>query len=182
MPSKNFQILRILSYLLTFIALFSQKSSQYVAANELANVQGLCVYSVDSENIYSCELHNAVILNPTDVLKITGAHLPGYGDADVHLVDYQNTTTTYFNGEILQKFENLKYILLFNQGLREISPNAFDVCANLEELYIQECSLTFLNAQINAGKHWRMSVSIHENEVMNYQFLFHNENYVTQFL
>ncbi|XP_070508353.1 protein artichoke-like [Chironomus tepperi] len=126
---------------LAICALIPHKSIQSTSVDDHTGsiddhrtVIGTCVYSYSIQNMYTCHLEQAVILNPTDVLQITGTHMLGHTDEHVHSVFYRNSTIAFFNGEILRKFINLRQIILADQGLRQIMPNAFEFCPNLTEL------------------------------------------------
>ncbi|KAL7014364.1 hypothetical protein ACKWTF_015885 [Chironomus riparius] len=147
MTSKILQICQkpaTLALLMTILAIIPQQSIQSTSIDEFNIVTGTCTYGYMPLNIYTCTLSNVPILNPTDVLEITGNHLPGHIDADVQAVNHQSSTITFFNGEILRKFVNLRRIQIFEQGLREFGPNAFEFCPHLEEL------LTALDPQLTS--------------------------------
>ncbi|KAL7014366.1 hypothetical protein ACKWTF_015887 [Chironomus riparius] len=121
------------SSILTSVLLMLMISSQLAASQ---TVKGVCTYSNDSKNGYTCTLTNVTILNSTDILEITGDHFQGHADVDVTSVIFDSNKIAFFNGEIMRKFSNLRHIHMVAQGLKEFSHFAFDVCPNLEELVI----------------------------------------------
>lgn len=114
----------------------SSLSSRIVVQQKSA--EGLCVYNYDSDSNqrYTCDLYNAVTSSPDEVLIITGNHLPNHTDSDVQVVIHRNVSISYFNGEVLRKFNNLEYLAMGEASVTEISENAFDVCGKLDHLYI----------------------------------------------
>lgn len=110
---------------------------QIIPAENLQSntVEGLCIYHYES-NVYTCHLHNAVISSPDQVLVITGNHLPNHTDYDVRTLIHRNVSISYFNGEVLRKFTNLTYLAMGVTGVLHISENAFDICENLDNIYI----------------------------------------------
>ena len=135
MASKRLQICPKIAKLTIFVIILTiipQQSIQSTAIDEFNTVTGTCTYSYTPQNIYTCTLSNVMILNPTDVLEITGSHLPDHTDADVHSVIHESSTITFYNGEVLRRFVNLRRIQIIEQGLREFGPNAFEFCPHLE--------------------------------------------------
>ncbi|KAL7014367.1 hypothetical protein ACKWTF_015888 [Chironomus riparius] len=140
---SNFNIIFKHNSILTRFALFAiilsinlQCTLQNNSIDQFATVEATCVYNLDSRSHYTCTIKNTTVLNPTDVLTIVGTHLPGYTDINVQRVSHDAISIRYFNGEVFRKFSNIKNFDLFNQGLREISATAFEVCPNLEEILI----------------------------------------------
>ncbi|XP_070508396.1 leucine-rich repeat-containing protein 15-like [Chironomus tepperi] len=134
--------------LLTFLSIAGYFPSNAFQLDNSTTVQATCIYTIGSDNIYTCGLYNANITSPSDVLEITGTHLEGYTDANVQFVNYNNPGAEYFNAELLKKFENLKFLILAANNMKEISSNAFEVCGNLEELTIIASSLPALPSQM----------------------------------
>ncbi|XP_070508352.1 carboxypeptidase N subunit 2-like [Chironomus tepperi] len=130
------QILPILASFLTILASLPHPSSQRHTINTSSTVQATCIYSYDHLNRYSCELNNAVLTDPTDILVINGTHMPRHSDIDVEALIHRNASFAQFNGEALRKFVNLKFIELRRVQIDVINPNAFEVCGRLEELHM----------------------------------------------
>jgi Leucine-rich repeat (LRR) protein len=123
------QLLKIL----IFITLVHQ-STQHNSTSHSTIIQGVCIYGNTFDNYYTCNLSVGDVLNPTDVIEISGTHTFGRTDADVLAVTHFASTLQYFNGEILRKFVNLQHIVIQQQELRVITPNAFEFCPNLRQL------------------------------------------------
>ncbi|KAG5678819.1 hypothetical protein PVAND_008453 [Polypedilum vanderplanki] len=100
------------------------------------NVQ--CTYEVSYKGLYTCILGRVNINSPNQILIITGNHLPGYSDEDVFacIPDFAvtNNNFRFFNGEILRKFHNLKFLQIDSRKLEGFSFNAFTFCSQLQEL------------------------------------------------
>ncbi|KAG4080132.1 hypothetical protein HA402_008203 [Bradysia odoriphaga] len=122
-------------YLLTTLVIVGIVTRLQIIFAQNLTVDGLCIYYYDS-NRYTCDLHNAIISSPNQVLAISGDHLPGHNDLDVQTLIHRNVSISYFNGEVLRKFRNLKYLAMGAAGVSHINENAFDVCDNLDHIYI----------------------------------------------
>lgn len=134
LPEIN--ILKSLSSILIFLALLPNPSAQFLTINNSSTIEATCSYGYDQQNRYSCELLNAVLRNPNDVLVISGTHLPRHSDIDVEALTHVGASFAQFNGEALRKFVNLKFIDLRRVGIITINENAFEVCGHLEELHM----------------------------------------------
>jgi len=146
--SRNPPTSRFVIIILTFLTLHPQNTIQQTTIDDIQTIEATCYYSLDSQNTYTCNLLDAVILEDSDVLNITGAHIDDLTDDDVLIVNYHNTTSKYFKGEVLIKFKNLQTLKLMGQRLEDISDNAFEVCHNLMILNIQFNDLTALPTQM----------------------------------
>ncbi|KAL7014368.1 hypothetical protein ACKWTF_015889 [Chironomus riparius] len=124
----------ILTLMFIFLTICPQQTSQQAIISKSSVIQSTCIYSYILNNIYSCELQISESLNSMDVLEITGIHLDNQTDADVQIVNYQSIATSYFNGEVLKKFKNLKVLNFYGSGLQAINPNSFVVCSSLETI------------------------------------------------
>ncbi|XP_037028050.1 platelet glycoprotein V-like [Bradysia coprophila] len=121
------------SKLLTTLVIVGIVTRLQIISAQNVTVDGLCIYYYDS-NSYTCDLHNVIINSPDQVLVINGDHLPDHSDFDVETLIHRNVSISYFNGEVLRKFRNLKYLAM--GGVSHINENAFDVCDNLDRIYI----------------------------------------------
>lgn len=129
-------ILIIFSSILIFLIIFPQQSSQQELISKSNTIEVHCILSYDPQGRYNCYLFNIHTNSSTDVLDIVGSHLPNLTDADVHGVIHVNSMINQFNGEVLRKFVNLKFLNLRSTFLNSINPNAFETCGQLEELEI----------------------------------------------
>jgi len=127
---------KILTSFLIILTIVTDPSFQQVTISKSSTIEATCIYSYDLQNRYSCELLNAVIQNPNDILLISGMHLPSHSDNDVQALIHTNASFAQFNGEALRKFVNLKFIDLRRVGINLINENAFEVCGHLEELHM----------------------------------------------
>ncbi|KAL7014356.1 hypothetical protein ACKWTF_015882 [Chironomus riparius] len=133
--SRN-NITSTLTSFLIILTLYPHQSSQQLIINNSTAIEATCIFSYDQQNRYSCELLNARLTNPTDILVISGTHLPRHSDIDVQALIHANASFAQFNGEALRKFINLKFIDLRRVWIDVINENAFEVCGHLEELHM----------------------------------------------
>lgn len=118
-------------YCYIFLIFSPQVSFQ---SDQLSTIQAICVYRNEQGIPYTCDIQSPIYTNYNDVLEIIGTHHDGFTDDDVQEVNYNFNGTSYFNGEVMTKFLNMKVLQLYGSGLKEISQNAFNNCANLETL------------------------------------------------
>ncbi|XP_070508351.1 leucine-rich repeat-containing protein 15-like [Chironomus tepperi] len=128
--------IELLTFLLLIFTSIPQNSLQQQQVSSSNIIETHCIFSYDRQNRYNCYLFNVRTQNATDVLNIVGTHMLNHTDADVHGVQHINTMMYQFNGEILRRFPNLRRIDLRATFLQSISPSAFDICGQLEELDI----------------------------------------------
>ncbi|KAL7014347.1 hypothetical protein ACKWTF_015873 [Chironomus riparius] len=131
--SKSSQILQIL----TILVLLPHQSTQLAPAIQTQTTIATCIYRYDAQNLYTCDLHNATDPYPDGVLEIIGSHLPGRTDVDVKALIHVNSQFRQFNGEVLRKFENLEVLSLSELALWSVNQNAFEICGQLEVLYMR---------------------------------------------
>ncbi|XP_070508395.1 leucine-rich repeat-containing protein 15-like [Chironomus tepperi] len=122
--------------ILFLITLCPHQSTQQSIITKSSTIQATCVYNYTYYGLYTCDLSYNEPVNRTDVLEITGIHLPNHTDDDVEAVYQYIRNETYFNGDAMRKFVNLKRISIIGRDLIDITPNSFDVCAKLEALAI----------------------------------------------
>ena len=139
---------RLIILIFTLLTLNPKNTTQQTTIDDINTIQATCDYIYDSEYTYTCNLLDAVILNEPDVLEITGTHFDDHTDDDILTVNYHNTSSKYFKGEVFKKFNNLQILKLLGQKLEEISQDAFEVCPNLTVLYVQFNDLTALPSQM----------------------------------
>ena len=109
-----------------------------------ASILGSCVYKYDNQNVYTCTINNVTIVNPTDVLEITGIHLENHTDADVHAVNFDKCRINFFNGEVFAKFLNLlqdvidsgiNIVLTAHTQIRKFEQPTLFIFSNVEKIF-----------------------------------------------
>jgi len=124
-----------------FLALFGSTQS--------ASFQ--CQYSTNSwgyfSTIYRCDVQNAVNITTLDAAQvdsITGTHLPGYIHDNVEAFSVYQGQIHYFPRGLNQFFTNLKGILIYNTGLKEIHQSDLKDFPKLTSLYLYRNNLEIL--------------------------------------
>ncbi|XP_070508397.1 leucine-rich repeat-containing protein 15-like [Chironomus tepperi] len=141
--TQNSIIPSLILSILFLISTIPSPSTQQSIINMPSLTPASCDYKHDLQNRYSCYITNLTAIM-SEPLHIVGTHLPGYTDDDVLAVYHVNCRMNRFNGEVMNKFANLRILNLRRTHLHLISPIAFDRCDNLEELNIEGNSVTSL--------------------------------------
>ena len=113
-----------------------------VATCHKASAQANCNFFVDQFFGYTCELHDAIVEEDNFNLVInTDNHASGSTDASVtSLTVGNNTALRFFPSSILAQFPNLRYLILENAGIENLTPGSFSGCNNVVIIHIRHNS------------------------------------------
>lgn len=119
------------SYKLILILLLLFKIEQIKGQNEVLS----CVYNVNSNNDYGCDL---TIINPNrlnNFQDISGVHISGKTDSDVVYANFNSASnSTNIPSIICAKFKNLENLGFDNDCVKEINDYYFTNCKNFKYL------------------------------------------------
>lgn len=168
----------------TVLTLVTLTSLQQVKASNL-----MCTYELSANNDYSCNLINQTILIESDMYTETGTHLPGFTyDNVTHLMALQSTTIQMFPSTLIDKFKNLKSVILINvrmqgftnsinfcgslsfvmlllNGISSVPRYIFQNCDQLTDLMLSSNRINFIDAHAFSGLSQLNSLSLTNNQI-----------------
>jgi Leucine-rich repeat (LRR) protein len=93
-----------------------------------------CRFSNHRDRGYTCTLSRISYLSDSDDFTITGNHLAGKTDEQVHSVVFLRSTLGKVPKNIFLKFKNLKSLDIAGTGLTKADEYTFEACGKLKDL------------------------------------------------
>jgi Leucine-rich repeat (LRR) protein len=96
---------------------------------------------------------------------ITGTHQPGFGDADVELVQIVSGSTSIVPRIICTKFPNTGYLSLYGGGITSIGDTAFSGCTHVKDISLQMNRISSISANAFVNNREVESIGLSQNSL-----------------
>lgn len=126
-----------------------------------------CNYVNDAA--YTCELTVQNILGRANPFRIGGEHVDNLGDSDVLFVEALLQHTSSFPSIICRQFSSLKYIYILESKLEELTEEAFEKCANLNALILDQNQIRLIPDNVFSSSPDLSLLSFFSNEITQIQ-------------
>lgn len=80
-----------------------------------------CVFVETEADEYACILHNIEVIDPSVNVIFGGTHVENRSNADVNIVEIDNSTTPFMIPQIFTTFPNINELTIENSGLQSIN-------------------------------------------------------------